>query len=190
MSRRPNPRLTKDFNELLKTIRETRGNPDGEITCDGTYDKNYSYDKTNDTAYDTAMTKSLSNMNDFTVLLRGPADTPYAGGMFKLRIEVSSDYPFKAPKVTFLTKVYHPNIADSGSICLDTLSGQWTPVLCFTKLILTISALLCAPNPNDPLAAEIGNLYKTNFQKFKTNAIEHTKKHAVKDYLGREYQTP
>jgi len=56
-------------------------------------------------------------------------DSPYTGGIFYLKITFPSDYPFKPPKVTFTTKIYHPNISSSGSICLDILQGQWSPAL-------------------------------------------------------------
>lgn len=160
-------RLTKDFNELLKTIRDTKDNKDGSISCDGNYED--------------SINGSLKNMKDFTVLLRGPDETPYSGGMFKLRFQVLSEYPFDPPTVTFVTKIYHPNINEKGDICLNTLRSAWTPVFNFTKLIMSISALLADPNPDDPLRAEIGSLCKSDILKFKSNAIEHTKKNAIPD---------
>lgn len=37
-------------------------------------------------------------------VLNGPADTPYAGGIFKVDIVIPSDYPFSPPKMRFITK--------------------------------------------------------------------------------------
>jgi ubiquitin-conjugating enzyme E2 D/E len=40
----------------------------------------------------------------------GPTETPYEGGIFHLKMVFPPDYPFKAPAVTFTTRIYHPNI--------------------------------------------------------------------------------
>ena len=55
----------------------------------------------------------------------GPEGTPYHGGIFRLKLIFPVDYPFKPPKITFITKIYHPNISSVGSICLDILKDQY-----------------------------------------------------------------
>lgn len=108
----------------------------------------------------------------------GPSDSPYQGGIFKLEIHFPTDYPFKPPKVHFKTKIYHPNISSSGSICLDILSSSWSPALTVAKLLLSICSLLTDPNPDDPLSAEPAHLYKSNREKFDSVAAEWTNKYA------------
>lgn len=109
----------------------------------------------------------------------GPPDSPYEGGLFDLNIRFPSDYPFKPPRVAFATKVYHPNIAGNGGICLDILKSQWSPALTISKVLLSICSLLCDPNPRDPLVPEIAKIYERNRQKYEETARDWTKRHAT-----------
>ena len=109
----------------------------------------------------------------------GPEDSPYAGGCFYLIIHFPTDYPFKPPKVSFSTQIYHPNINKNGSICLDILRGQWSPALTISKVLLSICSLLTDPNPDDPLVPEVARLYKTDIMKYNEEARSWTQRYAM-----------
>ena len=109
----------------------------------------------------------------------GPEGSPYEGGVFYLRIEFPHDYPFKPPKVSFITKIYHCNINTSGQICLDILKEQWSPALTISKVLLSICSLMDDQNPNDPLMSDIANLYIHNKQEFLDNARGYTHRYAT-----------
>ncbi len=126
-------------------------------------------------------TDEFDDLTNFTVFLRGPRDSPYSGGKFRLRVKIKSNYPFVAPNVTFETKIYHPNISDAGSICVDILKDQWSPVFSLENIFVSISSLLNNPNPDDPLVGEIAAEYKSNKKLFNKNATAYTKKYAEKD---------
>ena len=50
----------------------------------------------------------------------------------------------------------HPNISSqSGAICLDILKDQWSPALTLKTALLSIQALLSAPEPDDPQDAVV-----------------------------------
>eukprot|EP00762_Andalucia_godoyi_P007260 ANDGO_08033.mRNA.1 Ubiquitin-conjugating enzyme E2 4 len=111
--------------------------------------------------------------------IMGPSDSPYAGGVFFLNIHFPTDYPFKPPKVQFTTKIYHPNINSTGSICLDILRDQWSPALTISKVLLSICSLLTDPNPDDPLVGEIAQMYKSDKARYEATAREWTRKFAM-----------
>merc|ERR1712048_114061 len=83
--------------------------------------------------------------------MAGPQGTPYESGIFKVELWLPSQYPMVAPKVRFLTKIYHPNVDKVGRICLDILKDKWSPALQIRTVLLSIQALLSSPNPDDPL---------------------------------------
>jgi len=110
--------------------------------------------------------------------LIGPSDSPYSGGLFFINIHFPPDYPFKPPKVSFQTKVYHPNINSNGGICLDILKEQWSPALTISKVLLSICSLLTDPNPDDPLVPEIARIYKSDRRTYVETAQAWTQKYA------------
>lgn len=78
------------------------------------------------------------NMRYFNVIIAGPVGTPYEGGIFRLELFLPGEYPMTAPKVRFLTKIYHPNIDRLGRICLDILKDKWSPALQIRTVLLSI----------------------------------------------------
>lgn len=53
---------------------------------------------------------------------------PYDKGAFRIEINFPAEYPFKPPKITFKTKIYHPNIDEKGQVCLPVISAEnWKP---------------------------------------------------------------
>ena len=111
--------------------------------------------------------------------IMGPEGSPYSGGVFFLDIHFPVDYPFKPPKVSFTTKIYHCNINSNGGICLDILREHWSPALTISKVLLSICSLLTDPNPADPLVPDIANLLKNDIQQHDGTAREWTAKYAM-----------
>ena len=71
-------------------------------------------------------------------------------------INIPPDYPIKPPKMKFDTKIWHPNISSqTGAICLDILKNEWTPALTIRTALISLQALLCSPEPDDPQDAEV-----------------------------------
>jgi ubiquitin-conjugating enzyme E2 D/E len=127
-----------------------------------------------------------NNMCKWKVIMLGPHDSEYEGGVYVLDVLFSSNYPFNAPDIKFNTKIYHPNIALSGTICLDILKDKWSPVLTFYKVYLSIQSLLTDPNPTSPLNSDAAKLYKTDKKKYRDTCQKY-----IIDYAGNldEYNT-
>lgn len=111
------------------------------------------------------------NLTHWKGHLRGPEGTPYTGGAFDIDIVIPADYPYNPPKMKFDTKIWHPNISSqTGAICLDVLNKEWSPALTIRTALLSIQALLSAPEPDDPQDAEVAEMYKHNRELFQQTA--------------------
>ncbi len=116
------------------------------------------------------------------IKLKGPQDTPYQNGIFKIQLNISQTYPFQPPHLKFLTKMYHPNIAQyDGGICIDILKDQWSAALKLKSIILSISSLLENPNPRDPLEPHIADEYMNDKKSFVNNVVKYVKKYSIKE---------
>lgn len=129
--------------------------------------------------------KGQDNIYEWVSTIIGPSETPYADGVFFLDITFPNEYPFKPPKVTFRTRIYHCNINSKGEICLDILKNNWSPALTVAKVLLSISSLLTDANPHDPLVGNIAQQYLNNRSEHDRVAREWTKRYvlpAISDY--------
>lgn len=110
------------------------------------------------------------SLYDWEATIIGPKDTPYEGGIFVVSVHIPCDYPFKPPLCRFKTKIYHPNINQTGQICLDILKTQWAPSLTISKVLLSLLILLDHPNPDDPLMPDVARMMKENIEEYKRTA--------------------
>jgi len=65
------------------------------------------------------------DLTDMTALLKGPEQTPFEGGVFKIKLKLGPEFPAAPPKGVFITKVFHPNVSAKGEICVNTLKKDW-----------------------------------------------------------------
>lgn len=107
----------------------------------------------------------LKNLYRWDILLFGPQDTMYEGGIFKCEMTFPKDYPNKPPTFKFITKMLHPNVYPDGKMCIsilhegtdeynyESLGERWLPTHSVTTIVLSIASLL--GNPNHDSAANI-----------------------------------
>jgi ubiquitin-conjugating enzyme E2 S len=77
---------------------------------------------------DFAVLENTLNICDIQCDIEGPVQTPFHEGLFRVRLEFPVDFPNSPPKGYFLTKIYHPNIAENGEICVNSLKKDWDPL--------------------------------------------------------------
>ncbi|RKP35826.1 putative UBC5-E2 ubiquitin-conjugating enzyme [Dimargaris cristalligena] len=117
---------------------------------------------------------------DWHVIMDGQKGTPYEGGHFLIHIDFSDGYPFKAPKIKFKTRIYHPNIDyESGDICLSqSREGQWKPTIKIAELLNEMVQLIGNPNLDTPLIDSAAKLYTSDRRTFDAKAREWTQLYA------------
>ncbi|CAG9319689.1 UBE2K_1 [Blepharisma stoltei] len=120
-----------------------------------------------------------SDMHHLKGIIKGPPDTPYSGGTYIVDIAIPPDYPYKPPKMKFDTKIWHPNISSqTGAICLDILKDEWSPALTIRTALLSLQALLCAPEPDDPQDAVVASQYKNHHAEWERTARQWCQEYA------------
>nr|DAD34144.1 TPA_asm: hypothetical protein HUJ06_004784 [Nelumbo nucifera] len=128
-----------------------------------------------------------NDLSHLSGTITGPVATPYEGGTFKIDIRLPDGYPFEPPKMQFMTKVWHPNISSqNGAICLDILKDQWSPALTLKTALLSLQALLSAPEPDDPQDAVVAQQYLRDYPTFVGTARYWTETFAKRSSIGTE----
>lgn len=121
----------------------------------------------------------VDNLSKWKGWLKGPVGTPYEGGLFRVGLSVSSEYPFKPPGLEFETKIYHCNIDSTGGVCLNLLKKEWSPSQTLISLMQTLYVLLSNPNPDDPLVPAIAKQYRADRETHNRIAREWTLRYAI-----------
>ncbi|RZB54439.1 UQ con domain containing protein, partial [Asbolus verrucosus] len=102
--------------------------------------------------------RTYDNRTDLlSVMIRGPAKTPYEDGLFLFDIQLSSDYPRNPPSVHFISYIseaLNPNLYVEGKVCVSLLgtwmgrgSEVWGPNSTLLQLIVSIQGLILVAEP-------------------------------------------
>ena len=149
-----------------------------------------------------------NSVSEIYAIITGPEGTPFAGGEFKLKLVISEEYPNAPPRgyfitrwvvlrtlitlmnicliiffsditITYLIRIFHPNIANNGDICVNTLKKDWTSEITLTHVLQVIRCLLIVPFPESSLNDEAGKLFLDSYEEFASRAKLITKVHAM-----------
>ncbi len=109
----------------------------------------------------------------WTALITGPSESVYEDCKYTLNMVFPPEYPFKPPKVTFVTPIYHPNVMlTTGEICLDILKEAWAPIQSVRTIMLSIQSILKDPNPASALNHEAGRLLADDPKAMRAKVLE------------------
>ncbi|KAH0614857.1 uncharacterized protein H6S33_000493 [Morchella sextelata] len=134
-------------------------------------------------------TDVMSLMSDYEVTLefyvrfKGPEETPFAGGNWKVHVELPDQYPYKSPSIGFVNRIFHPNIDElSGSVCLDVINQTWSPMFDMINIFeVFLPQLLRYPNPTDPLNGEAAALLMREPRQYDIKVKEYVNKYATRE---------
>ncbi|RMY84154.1 hypothetical protein D0861_07086 [Hortaea werneckii] len=120
---------------------------------------------------------------EFYVRFKGPEETPFAGGLWKIHVELPDQYPYKSPSIGFVNRIFHPNIDElSGSVCLDVINQTWSPMYDMVNIFeVFLPQLLRYPNPTDPLNGEAAALMMRDQKGYDAKVKEYVAKYATKE---------
>ena len=121
----------------------------------------------------------MSNFYIWDVLLYGPPETIFEGGIFECKIEFTKDYPIKPPRFTFITNLLHPNIYKNGEVCISILhdgideigyedtSERWSSSQNVNSILMSIISILAEPNFESPANIDASNEWKNDYNSYK-----------------------
>ncbi|KAF4022057.1 hypothetical protein G4228_013058 [Cervus hanglu yarkandensis] len=98
----------------------------------------------------------------------------YQGGKFQFETEVPDAYNMVPPKVKCLTRIWHPNITETGEICLSLLREHsidgtgWAPTRTLKDLL----------NFDDPLNIEAAEHHLRDKEDFRNKVEDYIKRYA------------
>ncbi|EAA64047.1 hypothetical protein AN1761.2 [Aspergillus nidulans FGSC A4] len=120
---------------------------------------------------------------EFYVRFKGPEETPFAGGHWKIHVELPDQYPYKSPSIGYT--VFAPivdRLHRSGSVCLDVINQTWSPMYDMINIFeVFLPQLLRYPNPSDPLNGEAAAMLMREPKSYEAKVKEYVAKYASKD---------
>ncbi|XP_022914940.1 NEDD8-conjugating enzyme UBE2F-like [Onthophagus taurus] len=130
---------------------------------------------------------TYENVNDLSsfLLFVKPTEGFWQDGCFKFSVKVTEEYNMVPPIVKCLTRLWHPNINETGEVCLSLLRQHsvdglgWSPIRRLNDVVWGLHALFTdLLNFDDPLNIEAADMYRTSKEEFHKKVSEYVKLYA------------
>lgn len=123
-------------------------------------------------------------LHEFSVYI-SPEEGMWKYGTYRFQVNVPEDYNIKPPTVKCKTRIWHPNITESGDVCLSLLRDHsldgtgWVPTRTLKEVVWGLYALftdLC--DFDDPLNTEAADHYRKDLNSFKRKVSYYIQRYA------------
>jgi ubiquitin-conjugating enzyme E2 G1 len=119
------------------------------------------------------------NIFTWRVTIIGPPKTPYEGGIFPANLEFPQSFPEQPPRMRFVCPMYHPNIRETGEVCISILhppgddvfeyedrAERWLPIHTVESILVSVISMLSDPNCESPENIEAARTFRTNQKEY------------------------
>ena len=125
---------------------------------------------------------------NWIIFIKGPNNTPYENGIFKIEIKFRESTQIcgsfvqsipERPYINFLNKIYHIQVEPFGGNFDVKMLRNWEPTTSFIELLgMLYLIFIFDQNADNPLNRELIEDYRNNRSEFNRKAKEYTEKYA------------
>ncbi|RMX41640.1 hypothetical protein pdam_00008907 [Pocillopora damicornis] len=116
------------------------------------------------------------NLFKWEIMVVGPPDTFYEGGLFKAHLYFPREYPQKPPKMRFISEFWHPNVHKDGEVCISILhepgedkygyekaSERWLPIHTVETILISVISMISEPNDESPANVDAAKDWREDY---------------------------
>lgn len=125
-----------------------------------------------------SVSPSKDSFLKWDLVLFGPEDSPYEGGIFNGCIKFPINYPNDPPQV-ILYNFYHPNVYKNGKVCIsilhkgedeygyESIAERWSPILKVPSIMISIISMITDPNFDSPANIDASKHWREDYESYK-----------------------
>lgn len=116
------------------------------------------------------------NLFKWELMIVGPPETFYEGGLFKAHLYFPKEYPQRPPKMRFISEFWHPNVHKDGEVCISILhepgedkygyehaSERWLPVHTVETILMSVISMISDPNDESPANVDAAKDWREDY---------------------------